>query len=69
MRLVAKFVSREVISFAVGGGGGGMGVCRKIVEFGGAVVATLGHPDSPRIVLADQKNKNKILSQTRAGGS
>ena len=30
MRLLAKFVSGEVISFAVGGGGSGVGVRRKI---------------------------------------
>jgi len=31
MRLLAKFVGGEMISFAVGGSSGGVGVCRKIV--------------------------------------
>ena len=31
MRLRAKFVGGEMISFAVGGGGGVVGVCRNIV--------------------------------------
>jgi hypothetical protein len=31
MRLRAKFVGGEMISFAVSGGGGIVGVCRKIV--------------------------------------
>ena len=31
MRLRAQFVGGEMISFAVGGGGGVVGVCRNIV--------------------------------------
>jgi hypothetical protein len=31
MRLLAKFVGGEMISLAVSGGGGVVGVCRKIV--------------------------------------
>jgi hypothetical protein len=41
--LLAKFVGGEMISFAVGGSGGGVGVCRKIVKLRGAFVGTLWH--------------------------
>jgi len=43
MRLLAKFVGGEMISFAVGGGGGVVGVCRKIVKLRGPLVGTLWH--------------------------
>jgi hypothetical protein len=32
-----------MISFAVSGGGGAVSVRRKVVEFGGTIVGTLGH--------------------------
>ena len=37
MRLLAKFAGREMISFAVGDGGGRVGVGRKIVKGRGLV--------------------------------
>jgi hypothetical protein len=43
MRLLAKFAGREMISFAVGDGGGRVGVGRKIVKLRGALVHTLWH--------------------------
>jgi hypothetical protein len=41
VRLFAEFVSAQVISFAVGDGGGGVGVGRKIVELRGSFVRAL----------------------------
>jgi hypothetical protein len=32
MRLLARFVGSEMISFAVSGGAGAVGVCRKIMQ-------------------------------------
>ena len=43
MRLLGKFVSGQVISFAVSSGRSGMGVGRKVVKFCGAVVCALWH--------------------------
>lgn len=43
MRLLAEFVSGQMISFAVGYGSGGVGVGRKIVEFCDSIVRALGH--------------------------
>jgi hypothetical protein len=42
-RLLWEFVSRKMISFAVSGGGGAVSVRRKVMEFGGSIVGTLGH--------------------------
>jgi hypothetical protein len=41
MRLSGQFVSGEMISFAVSGGGGSMSVGRKIVKFCGSIVSAL----------------------------
>jgi hypothetical protein len=41
--LPAKFVSGKMIPFAVGCCGGGVGVCRKIVQFCSSLVCTLWH--------------------------
>ena len=41
MRLSGQFVSREMISFAVSGGGGSMSVRGKIVKFCGSIVSAL----------------------------
>ena len=43
MRLFRKFVSGEMISFAVRGGGDAVGVSRKIMEFCDSIVHTLWH--------------------------
>ncbi|MGC1871075.1 MAG: hypothetical protein WA700_08970 [Acidobacteriaceae bacterium] len=43
VRLLGKFVSGQVISFAVGSGGSGMCVGREIVQFCGAVMCALWH--------------------------
>ena len=45
VRLLAEFVSSPMISFAVGRRGGGVGMCGKIVEFGGPIVRALRHDD------------------------
>jgi hypothetical protein len=42
-RLFADFVSGQVISLAVGNGGGRVSVRRKVVEFCGATVRALWH--------------------------
>jgi hypothetical protein len=68
VRLRGQFVSSQVISFAVGSGGSGMGVGRKIVKFCGAVMCALWHgflllpwmrnmavPTDPRIELGHSK--------------
>jgi hypothetical protein len=41
VRLSGQFVSGEMISFAVSGGGGSMSVGGKIVKFCGSIVSTL----------------------------
>ena len=41
MRLSGQFVSGEMISFAVSGGGGSMSVGRKIMKFCGSIVNAL----------------------------
>jgi hypothetical protein len=41
MRLSGQFVSGEMISFAVSGGGGSMSVGRKVVKFCGSIVSAL----------------------------
>jgi hypothetical protein len=41
VRLSGQFVSGEMISFAVSGGGGSMSVGRKIVKFCGSIVSAL----------------------------
>jgi hypothetical protein len=43
IRLFGKFVSSEMISLAVSGGSGAVGVRRKIMEFRGSIVRTLWH--------------------------
>jgi hypothetical protein len=41
--LFGQFVSGQMISFAMGYGGGFMGVGRKVVQFCGLIVSTLWH--------------------------
>jgi hypothetical protein len=41
VRLSGQFVSGEMISFAMSGGGGSMSVGRKIVKFCGSIVSAL----------------------------
>jgi hypothetical protein len=41
--LLGELMGGEVIAFAVGGCGGGVGVGGQVVEFGYAVVSALGH--------------------------
>jgi hypothetical protein len=41
--LPAEFVSSQVIGFAVGGSGLGVGVGCQVVDFRGSIVRTLGH--------------------------
>ena len=55
MRLFGKFVSGEMISLAVSGGGGAVGVSRKIMEFRGSIVHTLWH-----LVLLDNLDAAKV---------
>lgn len=43
MRLLGEFVGGEMISFAVRSGCGGVGVGRKVVEFGCPVMCALWH--------------------------
>ena len=40
--LSGEFMSGEMVSFAVSGGGGNVGVRRKVVKFCGSIVSTLG---------------------------
>jgi hypothetical protein len=47
VRLPGEFVSGEMVSLAVGGCGGGMGVGCKVVKFSGAIVTALTHRGSP----------------------
>jgi hypothetical protein len=75
VRLFGKFVSGQVISFAVGSGGSGMGVRRKVVKFCGAVMCALWHgvlllawmrnlpaPTDPRIELEHSKPEIRVWS-------
>jgi hypothetical protein len=41
VRLSGQFVSGEMISFAMGGGGSSMSVGRKIMKFCGSIVSAL----------------------------
>jgi hypothetical protein len=41
--LLAQLVSGQVISLAVGGGSGGVGVSRKVVKFCGSIMRALWH--------------------------
>jgi hypothetical protein len=41
--LLAEFVSGEMVALAVGGGGGSMGMRRKVVKFRSSIVCALGH--------------------------
>jgi hypothetical protein len=41
VRLSGRFMSGEMISFAMGGGGGSMSVGRKIMKFCGSIVSAL----------------------------
>jgi hypothetical protein len=43
LRLLAELVSSPMVSFAVGGSGGGVGMGGKVVEFGGSIVRALRH--------------------------
>jgi hypothetical protein len=43
--LFAEFVGGEMVSFAVGRGGGGVGVGSQVVEFCESIVRALGHGD------------------------
>lgn len=49
VRLLREFVSGQVISFAMGGGCGGMSVGSKVMQFSSSIVRTLGH----RVLLAN----------------
>jgi hypothetical protein len=60
VRPFGEFVSGQMISFAVGGRGGGVGVSRKVVEFCGSIVSALRHGYSPGqfdIVIKDERRK------------
>jgi hypothetical protein len=48
--LSGQFMSREMISFAVSGGGGKMGVGRKVVKFCGSIVSALWQCVPPPMV-------------------
>jgi len=41
VRLFAEFVSAQMVSFAMGDSGGGVGVGRKVVQFRGSFVRAL----------------------------
>jgi len=42
-RLLAEFVSGEMVCFCVGDGRSGMGMFGQIVEFRGSIMSTLRH--------------------------
>jgi hypothetical protein len=50
MRLSGQFMSGEMISFAVSGGGGNVGVGRKVVKFCGSIVSALWQCVPPPMV-------------------
>jgi hypothetical protein len=60
VRLLAKFVGGEMIAFAVSGSGGGVGVCRKSMKLGGALVSTLWHS----VFLAVKGCESVVLNST-----
>jgi hypothetical protein len=46
MSLAGKLMGGET-ALTMGGGGSGVGVCGKVVVFGGTIVWALGHESSP----------------------
>jgi hypothetical protein len=67
MRLSGQFMSGKMISFAVSGGGGNVGVGRKVVKFRGSIVSALWQcvPLS-MVCLKTRTMSTKALVQKRA---